>query len=96
MNWKINPQISFAALAAVALGWGGACAFVGAPYALGALGALGAAALSLWLARGVIEPPAGGGGNMSWLVVPAYGFLAMMALGLATVAYFFVRLKLHR
>lgn len=80
-----------------ALGWGVACGYLRAPYWLAVIGALGSAGACLWLVRDALMRPSPNRKrpNLYWLLTAAYGFVAMVALGLVSLADF-AGVWLHR
>ena len=92
-----SPGIRVLLVFVLALGWGVACGYLHAPYPLAVIGALGAAAACLWLVRDVLMRPSPNRKrpNLYWLLMAAYGFVAMVALGLVSLADF-AGVWLHR
>jgi len=80
------PGMRLLPAAAAALAWGGLCGLARGPFLLVAAGGLGAAALGLWLERAALaEPAAGRRAPRALLIAAAFGFLAMMGVGLASL-----------
>jgi cell division protein FtsX len=72
----------------IALAWGAADGYLRGPYWIVVAGALIAGGLCLWFERKVLLKSAPEPGmNRNLLIAPAYAFVAMVALGLAGLAY---------
>jgi hypothetical protein len=71
----------------VALLWGAVCGLIHAPFSAVAAGGLTAAALAMWLERAALTRPVRGRtADVRLLLVAAYGFLAIIGIGLVSAA----------
>ena len=86
----LTNQPGFRLLYGLAAGvaWGVACGVVHAPFWAVAIGGLAAAALALWLERATLRQAGGGRRTFPLLLAAAFGFLAVMAVGLVSLGYF--------
>ena len=79
-----------------ALGWGAASGYGHAPHWVVAIGALVSALLCLWLEREALKRSAPSHRRTFYLLLAAaYAFVAMVAFGLISLAYFLAAF-LHR
>ena len=86
-TFAVKPGVRMLAAFAAALAWGAACGLVRAPFAAVLVGGLGAAALAMWLGWATLTRPAKGRtADVRLLLAAAYGFLAIIGVGLVSAA----------